>query len=733
MIAFLNNIQRRFLSFVGPRVLISCLTISVSLLLLPRAVFAFDPIISGGSQTIADTDGAPGESVSFSATPSFDDEISSMEWAVGGSPAGSGTSLSVFLGDGSHDVSVTINYTNGNMEGETVFITVTRPSDSGSGSGPGAPEEPEANVPPTVSISGATKKIDDSDDSAGESITLNAVAEDIDGSIIRYQWTLNGSPAGSSSSVRLALADGDNTVSVEVTDDSGATASEQIEIAVRKAGEKNKPPVIAGLTYDKSLAYEESIDGAEALLTVEASDSDGTIVTTLWTVNGSAELRGASVTTTLSDRFNAVTLRITDDEGAETRRDFTIEVAERPNSPPQVRTLAYRSTYPDSDWKHSESVNIVAHVSDADGDKLTAKWYYPFPYGAEGLNQSYRVNTDATIDKQGMVKFSREIPLGKRRVTLIVTDERGAETTVDYSVLIQGPDELASPLKNIQNNNAENSAEISWALATEDREVISEFKNDQTVYIVISMKIPKVERWSSLSAAAYIVGPKDNPQQPSRFYAIVNEGKLLAWDPSLSDKPETFLTFNHLNEATIYYTQKLNQELPLGEYSAVVGFVDDNGTVVSAETENFYVTGRPPQLLRQLTDSRDGSTDGRVFEGGHWNKNGQTKLIYKSSETPITVKLRYVPSASHVGKSGQPRIIRSWGGSLYERHVTALGTGWFELGREEFELDNYKLPRVDDFEFKISGVTGTEEFYIGYDRGNELFYASEPLKFTIEN
>lgn len=514
MIVSLKPIQRRLFSFFGPGALIGCLTIGTNFLLLPSAVFAFDPIISGGSQTIADTDGAPGESVSFSVTPSFDDEISSMEWAVGGSPAGSGTSLSVFLGDGSHDVSVTINYTNGNMEGETVFITVTPPSDSGSSSGSGTPEE---NVPPTVSISGAAKKIDDSDDSAGESITLNAVAEDIDGSIIRYQWTLNGSPAGSSSSIRLALADGDNTVSVEVTDDSGATASEQIEIAVRKAGEKNKPPVIAGLTYDKSLAYEESIDGAEAMLTVEASDSDGKIVSTLWTVNGSVELRGASVTTILSDSFNAVTLRITDDEGAETRREFIVEVAERPNSPPQVRTLAYRSTYPDSDWKHSESVNIVAHVSDTDGDKLTAKWYYPFPYGAEGLNQSYRVNIDATIDKQGMVKFSRGIPLGNHSITLIVTDERGAETAVDYSVLIQGPDELAIPLENIQNNNAENRAEISWALVSEDREAISEFQNNQTVYIVISMKIPKVERWSSLSAAAYIVGPKDNPQQPSRF------------------------------------------------------------------------------------------------------------------------------------------------------------------------------------------------------------------------
>jgi len=80
--------------------------------------------ISGGNLIIVDTDAAPGESVSLSATASDSDgTIVSTEWLVGGQVAGSGLSINLLLPDG--DTLVTFRATDNLGAISTASVTVT--------------------------------------------------------------------------------------------------------------------------------------------------------------------------------------------------------------------------------------------------------------------------------------------------------------------------------------------------------------------------------------------------------------------------------------------------------------------------------------------------------------------------------------------------------------------------------------------------------------------------------
>ncbi|WOH38619.1 PKD domain-containing protein [Thalassotalea fonticola] len=122
------------------------------------------------------------------------------------------------------------------------------------GSGDGADIEPPANAVPTVSIFGANRAIERSE------ITLEAIAEDIDGSISNYQWEVSDSSVtltgAKSKQVTFTTPSVDEkmsfTVSVTVTDDDGATATQTLEVSSEPIFESL---TISGKVIDKALAY----------------------------------------------------------------------------------------------------------------------------------------------------------------------------------------------------------------------------------------------------------------------------------------------------------------------------------------------------------------------------------------------------------------------------------------------------------------------------------------------
>ncbi len=85
----------------------------------------------------------------------------------------------------------------------------------------------------TVSISGGSRTISDTDGKAGEFVTVTASATVTTGSIVSTQWSVNGSLLATGTSTTLALPDGPADVTFKATDDKDAFTTETVTITVK--------------------------------------------------------------------------------------------------------------------------------------------------------------------------------------------------------------------------------------------------------------------------------------------------------------------------------------------------------------------------------------------------------------------------------------------------------------------------------------------------------------------
>jgi uncharacterized repeat protein (TIGR01451 family)/CSLREA domain-containing protein len=166
---------------------------------------------------------------------------------------------------------------------------------------------PPSNDPPTADANGPYSG------EIGDTITLDGSgSSDTDGTITTYAWTINGNNySGVSPSVNLsAYAAGPYTVSLTVTDDDGATDSDTSSLTVIQP---NVPPTAeAAGPYAGEVGQTITLDGSGS------SDSDGTITTYAWSINGN-NYNGVSPSVDLSGYASGtytVSLTVTDDDSA---------------------------------------------------------------------------------------------------------------------------------------------------------------------------------------------------------------------------------------------------------------------------------------------------------------------------------------------------------------------------------------------------------------------------------
>jgi uncharacterized protein YhjY with autotransporter beta-barrel domain len=185
-----------------------------------------DPIgnINGGNRTIADTDGAPGENVAFSATAS-DPEGEPLSYAWYGNDGETQLSTlaapTLALPDGVNFVRLIVSDDSGGSILSEVTITV------GDASGP------TANA-------GADRNVEDTDAEDGADVTLDgSLSADTDGQIVTYRWslitdgetqTLLGSSA--SPTLQTRLPNGENLIQLLVIDNVGLQSSDTVTITV---------------------------------------------------------------------------------------------------------------------------------------------------------------------------------------------------------------------------------------------------------------------------------------------------------------------------------------------------------------------------------------------------------------------------------------------------------------------------------------------------------------------
>ena len=276
------------------------------------------------------------------------------------------------------------------------------------------------------------------------SSNLTGSGTDADGTIATYRWQQVSGPSASTLSAtntaNIAVSNlqaGVYTYRLTVTDNDGATATDDVTVTVNNA--PNQAPVAnAGVNRTITLPT-NSVN-----ITGSGTDADGTIAGYLW-----QQVSGPSASTFSATNTAAITvsnlqvgvytfrLRVTDNDGATDTDDIIITVNNTAaNQAPNAAAGANRSlTLPTS----STSLN-GASSSDPDGTLVTFQWQQISGPSASTLSAT---NTAA-------INISN-LQLGVYTYRLTVTDNDGATATDEVTVTVSSlPNE--APIANAGTN-----------------------------------------------------------------------------------------------------------------------------------------------------------------------------------------------------------------------------------------------------------------------------------------
>ena len=225
------------------------------------------PLVNAGpDRTVADSDGAAGESVTLSGSATDPEgDVLTFEWFSGTTRIATGPAPVVALPDGANTLTLRATDEAGATATDTVVITVT------------ASAGPSANA-------GVDRTVADSDGEPGESVTLDAsLSSDADGSIVRYEWfrqtgAETEETLGEGVTLAVTLPDGENTIRLLVTDNVGLTGSDTVLITVGAAPEPTVLSELPNLTpqqrrvanaVDRICDDLFALDAGQAALTAE--------------------------------------------------------------------------------------------------------------------------------------------------------------------------------------------------------------------------------------------------------------------------------------------------------------------------------------------------------------------------------------------------------------------------------------------------------------------------------
>ena len=202
---------------------------------------------AGTDRSIPDSDGIAGETVTLQGSGSSrnagNSQSLSFVWTAGGQQVATGATPSVRLLDGANQLTLTVTDNCCSSAGslvtsDTVTITVAAPNNA-----------PVANA-------GADRSLIDTDGQPGERVTLDASAStDADGTITSYSWLQGDTPLGTGRVLpNVQLADGQNVVTLVVTDSSNNTSSDTVVISVAQPPLRAKLSDVALTPSQKAIA-----------------------------------------------------------------------------------------------------------------------------------------------------------------------------------------------------------------------------------------------------------------------------------------------------------------------------------------------------------------------------------------------------------------------------------------------------------------------------------------------
>jgi gliding motility-associated-like protein len=314
----------------------------------------------------------------------------------------------------------TFRLTSTNSNGESAFdevkITIVQPAVN---------QSPVANAGADVSITLPTN-----------SLNLSGLGSDADGSIGSYAWTQVSGPAATMTGAGTAtlglsgLVQGTYVFSLTVTDNLGATGSDNVTVTVSPAAVNQNPTANAGL--DKTI----NLPTNSTNLTGTGSDPDGTISSYLWEkVSGPTVTMTNTTSTTVSlSSLVAGTyvfqLKVTDNQGATATDQVTVTVVAANQSPVASAGSDITITLP------TNTTNINGSGSDPDGSIANYTWIK-----VSGPTATLTNTNTATLTASGLTQ-------GTYVFRLTVTDDKGSTGSDDVQVIVNAAPVNQPPVAN---------------------------------------------------------------------------------------------------------------------------------------------------------------------------------------------------------------------------------------------------------------------------------------------
>ncbi len=260
------------------------------------------------------------------------------------------------------------------------------------------------NSPPTAAFTYSP-----SSPTTQQTIQFTDESTDPDGSIPSWQWSFgDGGTSTTQSPTHQYADDGAYTVTLEVTDDDGATDSTSHSVTV-----SNQAPIA-------SFVYGPSEPEINEIVDFDASgsyDPDGSIEEYEWDFGDSSTGIGQKPAHSYSDNNTyTATLTVTDDDGATDSTSKNVTVA-GPNVPPEIELKAPAG---EQIWKGTEEIEWQASDPDDRKDSLEIT----FSYSSDNGITWNTIVTDTEND--GAYSWdTTKVVNGEYKVKILVEDPGG--------------------------------------------------------------------------------------------------------------------------------------------------------------------------------------------------------------------------------------------------------------------------------------------------------------------
>ena len=330
------------------------------------------------SPTAAFTQSCTGLACSFTSTSTDPDgTVVAWSWSFGdGATATVANPSHTYAAGGTFTVSLTVTDNSGGTGSTSQNITVTPP-----------------NTPPTAAFTRSC---------TGLACSFTSTSTDPDGSVVAWSWSFgDGVTATVANPSHTYAAGGTYTVSLTVTDNSGAPGSTSQSITVTPP---NQPP---------TAAFTRSCTGLACSFTSTSTDPDGSVVAWSWSFGDGATATVANPSHTYAGGGTyTVSLTVTDNSNATGSTSQSVTVT-APNLPP---TASFTKACGDL------SCNFASTSTDPDGVVVAWSWNFGDGATATGANPSHNYAVGGTYT-----------------VSLTVTDNAGATNTTSQAVTVTAP------------------------------------------------------------------------------------------------------------------------------------------------------------------------------------------------------------------------------------------------------------------------------------------------------